>query len=310
MAQKYSDERIQFVIGDVRDSESIDRALKGVHFVFHAAALKQVPACEFHPMEAFRTNVIGTDNTVSAAIKNCVERFVLLSTDKAVYPVNAMGMSKAMAEKTVASRGRLLSQHDSILCATRYGNVLASRGSVIPLFIQQIRAGVPLTVTDPTMTRFLMSLDQAVDLVFYAFTHACQGDIFVQKAPAATIGELAVAITELFHAENEIQIIGTRHGEKKYETLISREELARGIDLGDYFKIPCDRPSAAYDQYFVEGEPKLATVADYNSHNTKRLNIKEIKDMLLKLDLIRQHLTEVNQQYDKTPRHRVSRLHR
>jgi UDP-glucose 4-epimerase len=264
--------------------------MKGVDYVFHAAALKQVPSCEFYPMEAVRTNVVGTENVMSAATANGVARLVLLSTDKAVYPINAMGISKAMAEKLMVARSRMQRQGETVFCATRYGNVMASRGSVIPLFVSQIKAGKPLTVTDPNMTRFLMSLEDSVDLVLYAYEHAQQGDIFVQKAPASTVVDLAQAIKELFGGDNEIRVIGTRHGEKLYESLISREEMAHARDLGGYYRIPADNRDLNYAKYFSEGEEKISHAEDYTSHNTQRLSVEQVKALLLKLDYIKEEL--------------------
>ncbi len=292
MRLAWKNDKIKFYIGDVRDRDSIDYAIDGVNFVFHAAALKQVPSCEFYPMEALRTNVIGTDNVIQASIRHGVERVVLLSTDKAVYPINAMGISKAMAEKVLVGKSRTLSQSDTILCATRYGNVMASRGSVIPLFVDQVRGGAPLTVTDPAMTRFLMSLDQSVDLVLYAFKHAQQGDIFVQKAPASTVGDLAEAIKRIFQSDSKVRVIGTRHGEKLFETLISREEMARCDDLGGYYRIPADSRDLNYDKYFVDGEQDIASQDDYTSHNTRRLGVDETMRLLSELDYIKDTLND------------------
>lgn len=282
-------ERVKFYIGDVRNYDSVHDALQGVNLVFHAAALKQVPSCEFYPMEAVRTNILGPENVIRAAIERKVERCVFLSTDKAVYPVNAMGLSKAMMEKLVVARSRLWEAGGTVLCATRYGNVMASRGSVIPLFIEQLRQGRPLTVTDPSMTRFLMSLDESVDLVLHAFQHAVPGDIFVQKSPASTLADLAKALRELTNMPNhEIRIIGTRHGEKLYESLVSREEMARAKDLGRYYRIPADSRDLNYDKFFVEGETAIAGIEDYTSHNTRRLSMSELKQTLLKLDIVRE----------------------
>jgi UDP-glucose 4-epimerase len=283
-------EKVKFYIGDVRNYESIESALYGVDYVFHAAALKQVPSCEFYPMEAVRTNILGTENVLNAAIKNHVKKMIVLSTDKAVYPINAMGISKAMLEKLMVAKARTLSDNGTILCGTRYGNVMASRGSVIPLFVEQIMQGQPLTVTDPHMTRFLMSIEDAVDLVLYAYEHGQQGDIFVQKAPAATIGDLAIAVKELFQANNEIKIIGTRHGEKLYETLLTREEMIQAEDEGGYYRIPADQRDLNYNKYFIEGQEQLSYQEDYHSHNTRRLNVSEIKEILLTLDYIQQNL--------------------
>ena len=283
-------ERLKFYIGDVREYSSINDALRGVHYVFHAAALKQVPSCEFYPMEAVRTNIMGAENVMRAAIARGVERCVLLSTDKAVYPINAMGLSKAMMEKLMAAKSRLSDSGHTILCATRYGNVMGSRGSVIPLFLQQLRAGRPLTVTDPGMTRFLMSLEESVELVLHAFEHALPGDIFVQKAPASTIGDLAEALRQLFRSDEAIKIIGTRHGEKVYESLVSREEMARAQDLGRYYRIPADSRDLNYDRYFIEGQTELSKIDDYTSHNTRRLDVAEIKRVLLELQEVREAL--------------------
>ncbi len=283
-------EKLKFYIGDVRDYDSVNDALQGADYVFHAAALKQVPSCEFYPMEAVRTNVQGAENVMRAAIANDVKRCVVLSTDKAVYPINAMGLSKALMEKVMIAKARLCDPSRTVLSATRYGNVMASRGSVIPLFLSQLRDGKPLTVTDPAMTRFLMSLEESVALVLYAFEHARPGDIFVQKAPASTVGDLAVALKELLGLHNPIKIIGTRHGEKLYESLVSREEMARAEDLGGYFRIPADSRDLNYDKYFVEGEPEIAGIDDYTSHNTRRLDIEQIKQVMLKLSVVREAL--------------------
>lgn len=282
--------KVKFYIGDVRNYDSIKFATIGVDFIFHAAALKQVPSCEFYPMEAVRTNILGAENVLNAALANNVKEVILLSTDKAVYPINAMGISKAMMEKLMVAKSRSVDDRTTILCGTRYGNVMASRGSVIPLFVKQIKEGKQLTVTDPNMTRFLMSLDDAIDLVIYAFQHARQGDIFVQKAPASTIGDLAIALKEIFKTDNEIKIIGTRHGEKLYETLLTREELAKAEDLGGYYRIVPDDRDMNYNKYFTEGVDKLSSMEDYNSHNTQRLTIAEVKERLLKLDYIKQGL--------------------
>src|SRR3954469_18974795 len=285
-----NDEKLKFYIGDVRDYDSIHQALKGVHLVFHAAALKQVPSCEFYPIEAVRTNLFGAENVMSAAIENRVERVVVLSTDKAVYPINAMGMSKALMEKAMVAKARLQNEGETVLCATRYGNVMASRGSVIPHFIAQLRKNCPLTVTDPNMTRFLMSLEDSVDLVLHAYEHGKQGDIFVQKAPASTIGDLAQAIKEILRRDNPIQIIGTRHGEKLYESLVSREEMARVQDLKRYYRIPADTRDLNYSKYFTEGEEKISRLDDYTSHNTERLDVGQVKRLLLNLDYIKTEL--------------------
>jgi len=282
-----ANDKVKFYIGDVRDYLSLHEAMMGVDYIFHAAALKQVPSCEFYPMEAVRTNVIGTENVMKAAIARNVKRVIVLSTDKAVYPINAMGISKAMAEKLVVAKSRMLQNGDTIICCTRYGNVMASRGSVIPLFVSQLLAGEPLTVTDPNMTRFLMSLEDSVDLVLYAFKNGGQGDIFIQKAPASTIADLAQALKEIFNRDNPIKVIGTRHGEKLYESLVSREEMARAVDMGRYYRIPADDRDLNYNKYFVEGEQKISEITDYTSHNTERLDIPGIKRLLLKLDYIK-----------------------
>lgn len=282
--------KVKFFIGDTRDFDSVQYAMRGVDYVFHAAALKQVPSCEFFPMEAVRTNVIGTENVLNAAIANAVKRVVLLSTDKAVYPINAMGISKAMAEKVLVAKSRSVPEGGPVMCATRYGNVMASRGSVIPLFIDKIKAGQPLTITDPNMTRFLMSLENSVDLVLHAFEHGEQGDIFVQKAPASTIEDLASALTQIFKREVPIRIIGTRHGEKLYESLVSREEMAKAQDLGRYYRIPADNRDLNYDKYILEGQPEANYVEDYTSHSTHRLSVPEIVEILLSLDHVRREL--------------------
>jgi UDP-N-acetylglucosamine 4,6-dehydratase len=282
--------KLKFYIGDVRDYAGCHQAMKGVDYVFHAAALKQVPSCEFYPMEAVRTNVLGTENVMNAATANGVKRVVVLSTDKAVYPINAMGISKAMAEKLMVAKSRTQLPGETVLCATRYGNVMASRGSVIPLFVSQIREGKQLTVTDPNMTRFLMSLEDSVDLVLYAFEHGEQGDIFVQKAPASTVADLAMAVGELFHSSSPVKIIGTRHGEKLYESLISREEMAHANDMGGYYRIPADNRDLNYEKYFTEGERQIADHDDYTSHNTERLDVAQVKALLLKLDYIQEEL--------------------
>jgi UDP-N-acetylglucosamine 4,6-dehydratase/5-epimerase len=282
--------KLKFYIGDVRDYDSVFQAMHGVDYVFHAAALKQVPSCEFYPMEAVRTNVLGAENVMNAAVAAGVSRVVVLSTDKAVYPVNAMGISKAMMEKLMVAKARTRNDGETVLCATRYGNVMASRGSVIPLFVDQIRAGKPLTVTDPQMTRFLMSLEDSVDLVLHAFSNGGQGDIFVQKASASTVGDLAQALRELFNNQCEVRVIGTRHGEKLYESLLSREEMARAEDMGKYYRIPADDRDLNYNKYFVEGETRVSTFEDYTSHNTERLDVKQVKALLMKLDFIREAL--------------------
>ena len=286
--------KVKFCIGDVRNYDSIDQAMAGVDYVFHAAALKQVPSCEFFPMEAVRTNVLGLENVLNAAIANNVKRVVSLSTDKAVYPINAMGISKAMAEKVLVARSRTVRNGGPILCATRYGNVMASRGSVIPLFVEKIKAGLPLTVTDPNMTRFLMSLEDSVDLVLHAFEHGEQGDIFVQKAPSSTIEDLSKAIKELFKSDTAIKIIGTRHGEKLYESLVSREEMAKAKDMGRYYRIPADNRDLNYDKYVMEGEVAANEVDDYTSHNTVRLDVDKVKELLLSLSYIQSELLDAN----------------
>jgi UDP-glucose 4-epimerase len=290
MRVKLRDSKVAFHIGDVRDYMSVSQAMRDVDYVFHAAALKQVPSCEFFPMEAVRTNVIGTENVINAAIANGVSRVVLLSTDKAVYPINAMGISKALAEKVLVAKARTQPIGGTVLCATRYGNVMASRGSVIPLFIEKIKAGLPLTVTDPKMTRFLMSLDDSVDLVMHAFTNGQQGDLFVQKAPASTIHDLVVALSELFRGDGAMKIIGTRHGEKLYESLVSREEMAKAEDMGRYYRIPADNRDLNYDKYILEGEIGANEVDDYTSHNTERLSVAQIKELLLTLRYVRDEL--------------------
>ena len=287
MRLQLKSDRLKFYIGDVRDYGSVHEALAGVDYVFHAAALKQVPSCEFYPMEAVRTNVIGAENVLNAAIAQRVSRVVVLSTDKAVYPINAMGMSKALMEKVMVAKSRLCDPGRTVLCATRYGNVMASRGSVIPLFVDQLLSDKPLTVTDPSMTRFLMSLDDSVDLVLYAFEHAQPGDIFVQKSPASTVGDLAEALRQLLRRRNEIRVIGTRHGEKLFESLVSREEMARVQDLGNYYRIPADSRDLNYNKYFVEGQPEIAQLEDYTSHNTRRLDVEQVKQVLSKLESVR-----------------------
>lgn len=288
MRQLYKDSKIKYYIGDVRNFDSINSAMKGVDYVFQAAALKQVPSCEFFPTEAVRTNVLGCENVLNAALENNVSRVIVLSTDKAVYPINAMGMSKALSEKVMIAKSRNLNSSGMVFCGTRYGNVMASRGSVIPLFVDQIKKGNPLTLTDPDMTRYMMTLDGAVDLVLFAYGNGRPGDIFVQKAPAATIEVLAKALLDLYKAKNEIRIIGTRHGEKLYETLVNREEMAKAEDLGDYYRIPADTRDLNYNRYFTEGKSEIAQIEEYNSHNTHRMDIEETKQLLLKLDMIRE----------------------
>lgn len=283
--------KVKFYIGDVRDKRSVDGVMSGVDYVFSAAALKQVPSCEFFPLQAVRTNVLGTDNVLDSAIENKVKSVVVLSTDKAAYPINAMGISKAMMEKVAVAKGRQLGENAATtICCTRYGNVMGSRGSVIPLWVEQMKAGQPITITDPNMTRFMMTLDDAVDLVVYAFQHASNGDLFVQKAPAATLDVLATALKELYHSNTEVKTIGTRHGEKLYETLVTREEMVRAIDMGEYYRIPCDTRDLNYDKYFVEGNTEVSKIEDYHSHNTRRLDVEGMKQLLLKLDFIREDL--------------------
>lgn len=285
-----ANDKVKFYIGDVRDYDSLRQAMVGVDYIFHAAALKQVPSCEFYPMEAVRTNVLGTENVLNAAIASGVQRVVVLSTDKAVYPINAMGISKAMSEKLMVAKSRMIPANGPVICATRYGNVMASRGSVIPLFVDQLRTGGALTVTDPEMTRFLMSLEDSVDLVLHAFEHGQQGDLFVQKAPASTVGDLAEALKQLFGKKNDVKVIGTRHGEKLYESLVSREEMAKAEDMGRYYRIPADNRDLNYNKYFVEGEERISEFDDYTSHNTERLDVPGIKELLLKLDYIKEQL--------------------
>jgi UDP-glucose 4-epimerase len=288
MRSKYRSDKLKFIIGDVRDSHSITAATSGVDFIFHAAALKQVPSCEFYPLEAVRTNILGTSNLLEAALRNGVKRTICLSTDKAVYPINAMGMSKALMEKVMVATSRLADPEESIICGTRYGNVMASRGSVIPLFIKQILAGEPITVTDPNMTRFMMSLDDAVELVLFAFTNGKNGDIFVQKAPASTVGDVADALRQLFgKPDHPIRVIGTRHGEKLYETLLTREEMSQADDIENYFRIAPDIRDLNYGKYIAEGQRDITSSLDYNSHNTIRLGVEETKALLLKLPFVR-----------------------
>jgi UDP-glucose 4-epimerase len=287
MRIRLKSDKVKFYIGDVRQYESVHDALNGVDYVFHAAALKQVPSCEFYPMEAVRTNILGAENVLRASVEHGVQRCVVLSTDKAVYPINAMGLSKAMMEKLMVAKSRLSNREHTVLCATRYGNVMASRGSVIPLFIEQLLEGKPLTVTDPNMTRFLMSLEESVDLVMYAFLNAKPGDIFVQKAPASTVGDLALALRSLLKRDNEIKIIGTRHGEKLYESLVSREEMARADDMGGYYRIPADSRDLNYNKYFVEGQTDVSVIDDYTSHNTRRLNVEQVQEVVRHLDIVR-----------------------
>jgi UDP-glucose 4-epimerase len=290
MRKRLNNPKVKFYIGDVRDRNSVDYVMNGVDFVFHAAALKQVPSCEFFPVEAVKTNVLGAENVLAAAIKNKVKRVVVLSTDKACYPINAMGMSKAMMEKVMVAYSRNVSNGSSVLCGTRYGNVMASRGSVIPLFAYQINNRQPITITDPNMTRFMMTLDEAVELVLYAFENGKSGDIFVQKSPATTIGNLAQAMKELYKADNEIRNIGTRHGEKLFETLVNREEMSKATDLRGFYKIPADSRDLNYNLYFSEGETKIGQIEEYTSHNTKRLDVEQTKKLLLRLDFIRKDI--------------------
>jgi UDP-N-acetylglucosamine 4,6-dehydratase/5-epimerase len=292
MRNLYKNDKIKFYIGDVRNYSSVERAMRGVDYVFHAAALKQVPSCEFFPIEATKTNVLGSENVVQAAIAHKVKKVICLSTDKAAYPINAMGITKALMEKTVVAASRNVNEEDTTICLTRYGNVMASRGSVIPLFVKQIKEGKPLTVTDPTMTRFLMSLEEAVELVIFAFKNGNQGDLFVHKAPASTIEDLAIGVKEVMNAENEVKVIGTRHGEKLYETLCTREEMLKAEDLGGYFRIPADNRDLNYGKFFDEGDKEISQFEDYNSHNTNRLNVEEVKKALLELSYIKNELLE------------------
>ncbi len=296
MRHRIQNPKVKFYIGDVRDKRSVDTAMRGVDYVFHAAALKQVPSCEFFPMQAVRTNVIGTENVLDSAVEHGVKNVVVLSTDKAAYPINAMGISKAMMEKVAIAKARSLGiDATTTICCTRYGNVMASRGSVIPLWVDQIKAGKPITITDPGMTRYMMTLDDAVDLVLYAFEHGNQGDLFVQKAPAATLTVLAESLKELYHADTEVKVIGTRHGEKLYETLVTREEMFRSEDMGDYFRIPADARDLNYDKFFVEGQEDISKVEDYHSHNTFRLDKEGMKQLLLKLPEIREDINQLVQ---------------
>lgn len=290
MRMHYQNSKIKFYIGDVRNIDSLNNAMYGVDFIFHAAALKQVPSCEFFPIEAVKTNILGTDNVLTAAINAGVKKIICLSTDKAAYPVNAMGISKAMMEKTFIAKSRLVSPEKTLICGTRYGNVMASRGSVIPLFIEQIKAGKPLTITDPKMTRFIMSLDEAVELVLYAFQNASNGDIMVQKSPASYIGDLAQALKELFEVDNAIEVIGTRHGEKIYEVLLTKEEAAKAIDMGGFYRVPADNRDLNYGKYLEEGSQKITLTDEYNSNNTKILSVEEIKEKLLTLAFIQDEL--------------------
>lgn len=294
MRKKYMNPKIKFYIGDVRDIHSIKNAMHGVDYVFHAAALKQVPSCEFFPMEAVKTNIIGTENVVQSAIEAKVKKVICLSTDKAAYPINAMGISKAMMEKVFVSKSRTVDESETLICGTRYGNVMASRGSVIPLFIEQIKSGNPLTVTDPNMTRYLMSLEEAVELVVFAFENAHTGDIMVQKAPSSTVGDLAQAIKELFSYDKEIKVIGTRHGEKLYETLLTKEEYIKAEEFDGYYRVPADNRDLNYGKYFEDGSQALTEQQEYNSHNTKILTIPEIKEKLLELEFVRNELESWN----------------
>lgn len=294
MRKKYNNDKIKFYIGDVRDIQSIRNSIHGVDYIFHAAALKQVPSCEFFPLEAVKTNVIGTDNVLTAAIDEGVKKVICLSTDKAAYPVNAMGTSKAMMEKVFVAKSRTVSPEKTVICGTRYGNVMCSRGSVIPLFIEQIKSGKPLTITEPKMTRYIMSLDEAVELVLFAFENAESGDIMVQKAPACTIEDLAKAVKEIFNADNEIKIIGIRHGEKMYETLLTNEECAHAIDMGNFYRVPCDKRDLNYEKYFSKGNEKRNVLKEYNSKNTQILNVNQVKEKLLSLKYIQDELKEWN----------------
>jgi len=290
MRHKYKSDKIKYYIGDVRDLSSVKNAMHGVDYIFHAAALKQVPSCEFFPLEAVKTNVLGTDNVLTAAIEAGVKKVICLSTDKAAYPVNAMGTSKAMMEKVFVAKSKTVSPKKTLICGTRYGNVMCSRGSVIPLFIEQIKKGQPLTITEPLMTRFIMSLEEAVELVLFAFENAESGDIMVQKAPACTIGVLAEAVKELFHADNEIKIIGIRHGEKMHETLLTNEECAQAIDMGDFFRVPADKRDLNYDKYFTDGDQERNSLTEFNSGNTDILDVEEVKEKLISLQYIRDEL--------------------
>lgn len=295
MRRYYQNDKIKYYLGDVRDIQSIRDAMHGVDYIFHAAALKQVPSCEFFPLEAVKTNILGTDNLLNAAIEFGVKKVICLSTDKAAYPINAMGISKAMLEKVYIAKARMVSPDKTLICGTRYGNVMASRGSVIPLFVEQMKKHQPITVTNPRMTRFLMNLDEAVELVLFAFSHAQAGDIMVQKAPASTIGDLATALLELFHSDSEIKIIGTRHGEKDYETLLTREEFLAAEDMGGFYRVPADKRGLNYDKYFIEGNQLLSSdVGEYNSNNTLRLNVSQIKEKLRELDYIKKELALCN----------------
>ena len=296
MRHAYCNDKIKYYIGNVRNKQSVKDAMYGVDYIFHAAALKQVPSCEFFPMEAVETNVLGTNNVLTAAIEAGVKKVICLSTDKAAYPVNAMGTSKAMMEKVFVAKSRTVDPEKTLICGTRYGNVMCSRGSVIPLFIEQIKQGLPLTVTEPTMTRFIMSLEEAVELVLFAFEHADSGDIMIQKAPACTIGDLAQAVKELFHADNEIKTIGIRHGEKMYETLLTNEECAHALDMGNFYRVPADNRGLNYDKYFILGDAEREYMREFNSNNTKRLNVDEVKEQLMQLDYIREEISSWTEQ--------------
>lgn len=291
MRHRLNNSKVKFYIGNVRDKRSVDYAMRGVDFIFHAAALKQVPSCEFFPLEAVNTNVLGTQNVLDSAFEHDVKRMIVLSTDKAVYPINAMGLSKAMMEKVMIAKARTMDENSkTIYCGTRYGNVMASRGSVIPLFIEQIKAGKDITVTDPSMTRFMMTLEDAVVLVIYAFQHGRNGDMFVQKSPASTIADLARALIDLYKSESKVRVIGTRHGEKLFETLVNREEMAKATDMGNYYRVPADNRGLNYESYFTEGEERVSLVEDYHSHNTQRLDVERTKELLLKLPMIRRDI--------------------
>lgn len=298
MRTELNNSKVKYYIGDVRDLDSVNYAMKGVDYVFHAAALKQVPSCEFYPMQAVKTNVEGSDNVFKAALENGVKKVILLSTDKAVYPVNAMGISKAMAEKTMIARARTAGEGETVFCGTRYGNVMASRGSVIPLFVEQIKKGEDLTITDPNMTRYMMTLEESVDLVLYAFEHGKQGDMFIQKAPACTIFELATALKELFNSNVGIKIIGPRHGEKSYETLVTKEEFVKADDCGYYYRIPCDNRDLNYNKFFTEGNDMIRNQVEYNSDNTNRIDVEGVKKLLLKLPYIKEELNRINNTAD------------
>ncbi|MDD4897036.1 MAG: polysaccharide biosynthesis protein [Atribacterota bacterium] len=295
MRRFYKNDKLKFYIGDVRDIGSVKNAMHDVDYIFHAAALKQVPSCEFFPLEAVKTNILGTDNVLTAAIEMGIKKVICLSTDKAAYPINAMGISKAMMEKVFVAKSKTIDPQKTLICGTRYGNVMASRGSVIPLFINQIKNKQPITVTNPNMTKFLMRLDESVELVVFAFQNAQAGDLMVQKSPACTIGDLAQSLKEMFNSDSEIKTIGTRHGEKLYETLLTKEEYAVAEDLGRYFRIPADKRNLNYDKYFIEGDQKLSLENEYNSHNTKRLNVNQVKEKLLSLDYIKKELDGWNQ---------------